>query len=239
MVANSNFSRQMFRATFPRYATLDLGVLYPPVDIAVYEQYKPSQPRDPKLLVSLNRFERKKNMALAIRALAVVQRALPRDEFEDVKLVLAGGYDSNNTENLEHLHELQQEAKTLGLEKHVEFRTSVSDAVKKELLATAQAVLYTPSNEHFGIVPVEAMTYRTPVIAVNCGGPLETVANGETGFLCESTPDAFAGAILQLLGKENQKRVAAMGRAGQARAKALFSFETFTDRLYELVERMF
>jgi alpha-1,3/alpha-1,6-mannosyltransferase len=42
-------------------------------------------------------------------------------------------------------------------------------------LNNAIAVLYTPSNEHFGIVPVESMFMKTPVLACNNGGPLESV----------------------------------------------------------------
>ena len=43
--------------------------------------------------------------------------------------------------------------------------------------------LYTPVGEHFGIVPLEAMAAGVPVIAMASGGPLETVKNGETGYL--------------------------------------------------------
>lgn len=43
-----------------------------------------------------------------------------------------------------------------------------SDA-RADLLRTASCVLYTPSNEHFGIVPVEAMCCGAPVVAVNSG----------------------------------------------------------------------
>ena len=34
-----------------------------------------------------------------------------------------------------------------------------------------------------------------PVIAVASGGPLETVAHGDSGFLCEPEPQAFAEAM--------------------------------------------
>lgn len=239
IVVNSKFTRSVFQAAFPRVATRELGILYPPVDVEEFAKFSPSEPRDSYLFVSLNRFERKKNVALAIEALAKVQRALPADEFRAVKLVVAGGYDPNNAENIEHLRELQQlVAKHPGLETHVEFRTSVSDLTKKTLLATARAVLYTPSNEHFGIVPVEAMTYGTPVIAVNSGGPLESVAHGETGFLCDSSADAFADAMLQLLGPGSDARAEQMGIRGRACARELFSLKTFGDTLLALVEKL-
>ncbi|POM80757.1 LOW QUALITY PROTEIN: Alpha-1,3-mannosyltransferase [Phytophthora palmivora] len=238
VVANSNFSRSMFEAALPRTIARKLEVLYPPVDIKAFSNFTPLQPRNPNLFVSLNRIERRKNIIIAIKALAIIQQTLSPSEFQDVKLVIAGGYDPNNVENHDHLRELQTEAAANRFENHIEFCTSVTDVAKKELLATAQAVLYTPSNEHFGIVPVEAMTFGTPVIAVNNGGPMETVENGKTGFLCESSPQSFAGAMLQLLGSANSVRAECMGQAGKERAFALFSLETFSDQLMKLVAQM-
>ena len=52
-------------------------------------------------------------------------------------------------------------------------------------------LLYTPMEEHFGIVPLEAMSVGTPVIAVDSGGPKETVENEETGCLCSSSSKVF------------------------------------------------
>lgn len=45
------------------------------------------------------------------------------------------------------------------------------------------ALLYTPANEHFGIVPIESMYLECPVIAISSGGPKETVSDGITGYL--------------------------------------------------------
>ncbi|OWZ01572.1 Alpha-1,3-mannosyltransferase [Phytophthora megakarya] len=239
VVANSRFSRKMFEAALPRTITRKLNVLYPPVDVSSFANFTTTKPRNPNLFVSLNRFERRKDIIIAIKALAIIQQKLSLSQFQDVKLVIAGGYDPNNVENIEHLRELQAETAANGFEDNVEFCTSVSDDTKKELLATAQAVLYTPSNEHFGIVPVEAMAYGTPVIAVNSGGPMETVENGKTGFLCESSPESFADAMMQLLGPENSARVESMGQAGKERVYSVFSLETFSDQLMKMVEQMF
>ncbi|TMW56395.1 hypothetical protein Poli38472_006405 [Pythium oligandrum] len=239
IVVNSKFTRSVFEQAFPRVGRRELGILYPPVDVSVFEQYVPTKPRDPNLFVSLNRFERKKNVALAIHALARLKSLVPPETFALVRLIVAGGYDPNNVENIEHLKELQQEVTKYGLEKHVEFRTSVSDSMKKELLSTAQAIMYTPDKEHFGIVPVEAMTCGTPVIAVKSGGPLESILDGETGFLCEVNADAFADAMAKVCGKEKTDTVSAMGAKGKKRARDLFSLETFADSLYASVQRLF
>ncbi|KAI9989509.1 hypothetical protein PInf_019792 [Phytophthora infestans] len=168
--------------------------------------------RDSGLFVSLNRFERKKNVALAIEALVELRTRLPSDEFQRVKLIVAGGYDPLNTENKEHLIELQAVVVKHGLKEHVEFRTSVSNSMKLELLRKAHGILYTPDREHFGIVPVEAMACGTPVIAVSSGGPLESIADGETGFLCQQKPEAFAEAMAKLCGPKNSTKVVEMAR---------------------------
>ncbi len=51
------------------------------------------------------------------------------------------------------------------------------DRQRALLLAACRAVLYTPQHEHFGIVPLEAMAARRPVVAVNSGGPVESVGS--------------------------------------------------------------
>lgn len=60
---------------------------------------------------------------------------------------------------------------------NIVFLCSFSDEEKVFLLKNSTCLLYTPSNEHFGIVPIEAMFMKLPVIAVNSGGPLETIEN--------------------------------------------------------------
>lgn len=47
--------------------------------------------------------------------------------------------------------------------------------VKLSVTVCHLSVVYTPANEHFGIVPVEAMYARKPVIACNNGGPTESI----------------------------------------------------------------
>lgn len=76
----------------------------------------------------------------------------------------------------------------------VEFVGAVSDREKASLLANARALLF-PGLEDFGIVPVEAMTYGTPVIALGQGGVLDSVIP-EAGLLYGSCdPIALTRAI--------------------------------------------
>lgn len=68
-------------------------------------------------------------------------------------------------------------------------------------LAYNKALLcvYSPVNEPFGLVPLEAMACGTPVISVAEGGVCETVVDNFTGRLIEREPAKFAEAIRLLL----------------------------------------
>ncbi|HEY2996391.1 MAG TPA: glycosyltransferase, partial [Methylomirabilota bacterium] len=117
----------------------------------------------------------------------------------------------------------------LGLERQVTLARSPSDAERRGLLARAACVVYTPLAEHFGIVPLEAMAAARPVIAVNRGGPTETIVDGRTGWLAAPTPAAFAEALARVLGDASAAR--RMGEAGWAHVRANFSRTAFGERM--------
>src|ERR1700761_1180912 len=110
-----------------------------------------------------------------------------------------GGYDPRVTENVSYHKELCALADSLGLNHatsktivtalaipsdiQVIFFLSVPNPVKEKLLSSANLLIYTPRNEHLGIVPLEAMLAGVPVLAANEGGPRKTVVDGQTGWL--------------------------------------------------------
>jgi len=78
----------------------------------------------------------------------------------------------------------------------VEFIGEVSDDELFKLYESAEAFIYPAEEEDFGIMPVEAMSVGTPVIALNQGGLKETVTSGKTGILFdEPTVDDLMEAI--------------------------------------------
>ena len=90
-------------------------------------------------------------------------------------------------------------------------------------------MVYTPQNEHFGIVPLEAMARGCPVIACNSGGPLETVVHTQTGFTAEPTALCFANAMVLLLTMKTDA-AAQMRVTAQARVRDCFSRLSFARR---------
>ncbi|HEX8964959.1 MAG TPA: glycosyltransferase [Patescibacteria group bacterium] len=78
----------------------------------------------------------------------------------------------------------------------IEFLGEVTDAEKITLMKHAKAFLFAAEDEDFGIVPVEAQAFGTPVIAYNSGGVKETVQDRKTGILFnELSEEAIISAI--------------------------------------------
>ncbi|KAJ3378684.1 Alpha-1,3-mannosyltransferase-like protein, partial [Entophlyctis sp. JEL0112] len=244
-VVNSNFTRQIFKESFPSIKRLP-KVLYPAIRTEAYNMSVNKNLgrslRGKTVILSINRFERKKNIALAIQAFSALQTLCPR-QFNDLVLVIAGGYDTRVTENVEHLEELHSAASSLNL-RTIVTKSLLSEAVSTAqvifipsfdedhrtfLLATSLCLLYTPTNEHFGIVPVEAMYARLPVVAADSGGPLESIVDGVTGFLRRPEPEKFADAVALLVNEPNQKAV--IGAAGRRRVEEKFTLDAFAKQL--------
>ena len=222
------------------------SVLYPAIDESVFKSSAPiaetlelgSDQKDLNIVCTLNRYERKKNLALAIEAFAIYFQKASKEEREKAILVVAGGYDQAVRENVEHYQELLALAEQKGIpKKNIRFLRSISNAARTAILQNSKILIYTPSNEHFGIVPLEGMYNHCVVLACNSGGPLETVVEGKTGYLLEPEAEQWAEKIAAIL--EQPKKASEMGQEGQIHVKKHFTIEAFGDQLEEIVDSLF
>ncbi|EMD69855.1 glycosyltransferase family 4 protein [Bipolaris sorokiniana ND90Pr] len=254
IVVNSHFTKSIFAEAFPSLKTREPGVVYPCVDIHAGQPVGLVAPlwEGKKVLLSINRFEKKKDVALAIRAFA----GLSPVEREQARLVIAGGYDSRVPENVATYTELCKLADSLQLthataktvitaqsipdDIAVVFLHSVPSTFKSTLLATARLLIYTPLHEHFGIVPLEAMLAETPVLAANEGGPTETVVSGQTGWLRDvrKVQDWTEVMRVALEDGPGEQRLKEMGARGRDRVIAEFSKEKLAERLDMEIQAM-
>jgi alpha-1,3/alpha-1,6-mannosyltransferase len=228
VLVNSRFTASIVRATFPDLGLGALEVVPPGVEVSGSAPPAPA-PQGEALVLSVNRFDPGKNLGLAVDAVAALRSRMAPAAFAAVRLVLAGHFDARLAETRALGVELQARAHAAGLDAQVALVRSPSDPERRTLLARARCVVYTPAAEHFGIVPLEAMAAARPVVAVNRGGPTETVVQGETGWLAEPRPEAFADALARVLTDPAAAR--RMGEAGWAHVRARFSRRAFGDRL--------
>jgi len=117
----------------------------------------------------------------------------------------------------------------------IEFLESPEDTQLWKLYENCTAVVYTPFNEDLGLPPIEGMAHAKPVIAVNRGGPRETIVHGETGFLVEPSKQAFSSALETLA--DNPALVKNIGAAGRQHAKR-FDWATFTGPLDDFIDKV-
>lgn len=111
---------------------------------------------------------------------------------------------------------------------NIRFLGAVSRSELRTLYQEAQAVIF-PTNEDFGIVPLEAQACGTPVIAYKKGGALESVQTGM--FFDEQTPEALSEAVSNFEKQKKQEPLAISDKVQQ------FSKESFQSQLAELINK--
>jgi glycosyltransferase involved in cell wall biosynthesis len=79
------------------------------------------------------------------------------------------------------------------------------------------------------LIPNELSTHLC-----DSGGPLETVKDSNTGYLCPPEPERFASAMMSLL--DEPQLVAEMGRNGRRHVLDNFSVQLFGDNLERLLK---
>lgn len=103
-------------------------------------------------------------------------------------------------------------------------------------LHAADALVHLPRQEAFGLVVVQAMACRLPVVAVEVGGLPDIVVPEETGLLlADGSPDPVAGALARMLDPALRER---FGAAGEERARGTFDAALSAARHLALYRRV-
>lgn len=157
---------------------------------------------------------------------------------EDVFCVLIGD-DQGRTE---YRQELEETIATKELEGRVRIISHCNDMPAAYMLSTV-VVSASTDPEGFGRVPIEAQAMGRPIVATNHGGAMETVIDGETGWLIPpNDSDALAQAISKALDMDPLAR-AHMATAGMTNVAHHFTRETMVaqtmDVYAELLEEKY
>ncbi len=171
IVANSKNVQQRIAKYYGREST----VVYPPVSTNQYQTKEYAN-----FWLSVNRLFPEKRVDLQIETFR---------HLSDENLLIVGGFSARD-KSLERYHKLFAETP-----RNVTILGTVPEARLRELYATCKGVVYTPMEEDFGLVPIEAQASGKAVIGVNEGGLRETVIDGVTGFLVNPDPASMRIAI--------------------------------------------
>jgi glycosyltransferase involved in cell wall biosynthesis len=123
---------------------------------------------------------------------------------------------------------LKDLASSLHVADHVDFLGFVDDL--QAYFQHCDIFTLPSKKEGFGIVYLEAMQYKKPVIAVNYGGPTDVILDGETGFLCEYDDEQCLADKIDLLFNDptlSQK----LGENGYQRLMDNFTYDHYRKNL--------
>lgn len=155
---------------------------YFPAGSKVEVVYLPSEQGNEKTgeyrhIFVVSRLDRPKRIDLLIRAMKYVK--------SDIPLYIAGTGPEKD-----HLMKLAEK------DSRIHFLGFVKDEEVDQYYADALLVPYFPQEEDYGLITIEAMMHKKPVITTqDAGGPTEFVSDGETGFVTACDPRAIGEKI--------------------------------------------
>ncbi|MFD7923403.1 glycosyltransferase [Streptomyces sp. NPDC059740] len=181
------------------------------------------------------------------RRLLAVGRLVPRKGFDravralkhvpDTELLIAGGPAPDRLPADPEAVRLLKTAVEHGVADRVTLLGGVGHQDMPRLMSGADLVLSIPWYEPFGIVPLEAMACRTPVLATAVGGQLDTVTDGVTGVLVPPGDEpALVRALTQLL--TDPDRLIRLGAAGRQRVLERYTWDRVTDGVTRVYHRL-
>ena len=150
------------------------------------------------VLMTLTRLasrEKYKGYDVVIKSLGELRKTNPH-----LKYLIIGKYDEKEKERLEHLLE------KAGLSGYVIFTGFVPDEALAEHFNIADIYIMPSEKEGFGIVFIEAMYYKKPVIAGNKDGSVDALLNGRLGILVNpESQEEVSHAIVEMVSDKDQR----------------------------------
>ncbi|CAJ0947413.1 unnamed protein product, partial [Mesorhabditis belari] len=244
VMVNSQFTAGQFQRVMPGVSPQKVQVVYPPCDVdaivskaaeAVSRMDRPKN--ELYIFLSMNRFWPEKRLDIIVEAAGILKR-------RGYKFIvqLAGSVMPHIPESRIYYDLLQKMTSELDVVDIVKFVPSPTEQEKFELYRQCDSALYTPPNEHFGIVPIEALEQRRPVIVCDSGGPAETVIEDVTGnkiakpcgeFLADAMERHMCRKEWPALDTEDGYRIQ------RARFDREFSYRGFCNHIEEALKEMF
>jgi len=173
LIANSKFTAERIWKFYRRKA----AIIYPPVKLASINRQLLS-PKRQNYFLCVSRLARAKRIDLAIRTCNQLNLDL---------WIVGSGREKKYLKSIAG--------------PKIKFLGHLSDQKLAEVYNNCQALIFPAEDEDFGIVPVEAMSFGKPVIALKSGGVKETVVEGKTGvFFDEPTVENLIKAIKKFQG---------------------------------------
>ncbi len=152
--------------------------------LSIVHDLRKKYPEFKKIILIASRFEKEKNIPLALSSFAKVLRKIP-----DAGLVIAGEGSEKSW--------IKKYCEHLGIEKNIRFEGWVTDMIS--LFKSSDALLVTSFYEGYGMTIVEALASGTPVVSTDVG-----VAEEVGATLVNYDPGEIALTLIDILSQGKQ-----------------------------------
>ena len=143
------------------------------------------------------------------------------------RLKMIGAYGKNAKEKLDVI------AKKYKIEKSVDYLGSLDINEIKVLMSEATLFLQPSKMEGLGRVSIEAIFCGCPVVARNCGGTLDFIKDGETGFLWD-TEEECVKLLKKVVSSDNESLVL----KAQELVRKQYSIEGYAPQIYNVYKTL-
>ena len=247
IIAVSQGTKRDILRAYPDVDAKRIHVIYNGIDLAEYQKTSATaalikygvDPSRPYVLF-VGRITRQKGVTHLVEAI----KYLP----PETQIVLCAGAPDTPEIAAEMRQKVEE---VLAINPHVVWIEKMVTKPEAIELYSNCAVFCCPSvYEPFGIINLEAMACRAPVVASATGGILEVVVDGETGYLVPfeqdpvttfpSNPDQFSRDLAEkvsvlLADPEKAKR---FGEAGRKRVEETFAWTAIAEQTIELYRKL-
>jgi 1,2-diacylglycerol 3-alpha-glucosyltransferase len=173
------------------------------------------------ILLYAGRVAREKNIDLLLEMMLLVRKARP-----DSVLVIAG--DGPDAARLKGC------VRAKGLSAHVRFAGYLTRKELSYAHSVSRIFVFASKTETQGLVLLEAMMCRAPIVAVRSAATVEVLVQGCGGYLAEESASHLSEKVLLLLSNE-EKRLRMSAQAWKA--AQCWTAEKMTEKLLEVYEK--
>lgn len=180
---------------------------------------------DDNIVINMGRVCEQKNQLAAVQVGIELLKTYPKTHF-----LFLGEFQDADYYN--KIQSLLQKTKYLD---HFHFFGQNNDFIP--YLVGSDILIHTSQVESQGLVILEAMASRLPVVAYNVGGVGESIVQSETGFLRPfGDIQGLALDVIKLLSDESLRE--SMGAAGFERVKRLYTAESSAMKVKKVIDNI-
>jgi glycosyltransferase involved in cell wall biosynthesis len=159
----------------------------------------------------------------------LVIEAINKLKHLNIKALIVG-----HTMNEDYLQKLKTKIKKMHIEDKIIFTGFTKDV--NEHIKLCDTTILATSKETFGLVIIESMINKVPVIATNNGGPLEIIDNMQDGLLFNRTVDDLIIKIKLLYENKQLKNI--LAENGYQKILKKFDENTQLKILFEYIQKL-